>query len=66
MMHLLEILSRLWERAAPMFGVLLCIFRLLTFFLVRKPEVQRGRLTATSSVMTDCGRHVYFKFWGAL
>ena len=42
-MHLLEVLSRLWERAAPVFGVLLFLVRLLAFFFVRKPQAQRPR-----------------------
>ena len=43
MMHLLEVLSRVWERAAPVFGVLLFLVRVLTFFFIRKPEAQQPR-----------------------
>jgi hypothetical protein len=42
-MQILEALSRIWDKAAPILGVLLFLLKVLTFFLNRKPDTARPR-----------------------
>jgi hypothetical protein len=42
-MQILEALSRIWDKAAPILGVLLFLVKVLTFFFDRKPDVSRPR-----------------------
>jgi hypothetical protein len=68
-MQFLDVVTRFWERAAPVLGVVLFLVRVLTFFLRRNPDVspprtwRMGRGSSSTTRFYAAPRPHYPKRW---